>query len=199
MNYKNREVQPEFFCNVKHKQRQGIFQKNIFQDHYKSEFSISADTLVVVVIAGIMINLSGFVLGIERGKSIALQEANAGHVRAARIVKTKPEIPAIKAEGVAPAQPEAPQEITLEPAVSPEPPAEPESGYVIQLVTYKSDKYANEEVQRLKENGLTGFVKKTGDYYVVYSGKYASRGTAKEELGSYKKRYKDCFVIAFNK
>ncbi len=203
MTYKNREVQPELFCKINKKQKQNLLNKNIFCSHYKSAISVSLDTLIVIIIGVLMVNLSAFVLGIEKGKTIAKNDVNkcvavqpAGN--AAVPMKQKKSIigpAAIKQN----ARKENPEIKAIEQKQIVKKVVIPASGYIIQLVTYSSDSPAHKEVSRLNDIGLAGHVIKSGEYYIVYAGTYNSKITAKEKLAGFKQRYKDCFVRLLKK
>ncbi len=195
MTYKDKEVQPEFFCPAGKAQKPNIFSDTFFQKNYPSSFTLPFDTLVVVIITGLMVSLACFALGIEHGKRIALKSAQQRVVAADEDnVPEPPEAEKITAVPAAPAsaplavtQPEIPEQETVTAAVA-------GKGYVIQLVTYSSDTSANEEIQRLKANGVDGLIVKSGKYFVVCAGLFDSKTTAVHKLGNFKKRYKDCFV-----
>ncbi|MCK4994237.1 MAG: SPOR domain-containing protein [Candidatus Omnitrophica bacterium] len=194
MAYKNREVQPELFCTLKKKQKQNILHKNIFQDHYKSSFTVSCDTLIVIIIALLMVNLSTFAIGIEKGKSLTNADSKkiVNKKQKQLLAIEKPEVPqqviaTIKepqyaAKIIAPKAAES-QEINTD-----------KKGYIIQIVTYSSNSNADKEAQKLKDQGYRSNVRKSGEYFIVYSGTYESKTSAIEKLPGLKKRYKDCFV-----
>ncbi len=192
MTYKNREVQPELFSTVKKKQ--SILQKSIFHEHYKTSFSVSCDTLIVIIIALLMVNLSSFAIGIEKGKALAKAE-NKVAVEKEKLKLLRAEKPkAVKLEPKISKKPEETRQI--KPSVAQTDPVKEESrrGYIIQLVTYSSNSSADKEAKKLRAQGYSSYVLKSGEYYVVYSGMYESKRLAKEKLPGLKKRYKDCFV-----
>jgi len=194
MAYKNREVQPELFCSIKKRQKHGFFHRNIFEDHYKSSFSIQCDTLIVLVIALLMVTLASYVIGIERGKRLA----KASSCDEALKNETKTTNTKLFEEDKQQEIKSGPEREQTEQAVPVEE-SEPEpviasNGYIIQLVTYSSDSYAEKEVERLKAQGYDIHVLKSGEYYVLYSGTYKSKSLANEKLNRFKERYKDCFV-----
>ncbi|MCG2710915.1 MAG: SPOR domain-containing protein [Candidatus Omnitrophica bacterium] len=197
MSYKNREVQPELFCTVKKKQN-GL-QKSFFQEHFESPFSISCDTLIVIIIALLMVNLSSFVLGVEKGKSQAKAEnENIIEKKQIKLLAVEPS----KQIKPVPALRKRPEEIINNKA--PETEMNPvietaRKGYIIQLVTYSSNSNADKEAEKLRAQGYSSYVQKSGEYYVVYSGMYESRTSAIEKLPRLKKHYKDCFVRLLKK
>ncbi len=198
MAYKNREVQPEFFSTVKKKQKKSFLQKSIFQDNYKSSFTVSCDTVIVIIIALLMINLSSFAIGIEKGKSL-IKEKSKDLTNKQKIKLFTVEIPK-EIEKVTKVS-EKPQHIST--VKSPEESASVldtvKKGYIIQLVTYSSNKNATEEAEKLRAQGYRSNVRKSGEYFIVYSGEYDSKNLAIEKLPRFKKRYKDCFVRLLKK
>jgi len=203
MTYKNREVQPELFCKINKKQKQNLLNKNIFCSHYKSAISVSLDTVIVIIIGVLMVNLSAFVVGIEKGKTIAKNSKNkciavqpAGN--AAVPVKQKKSVIIPLA-----IEPKAVEVKTNIKAIAAKQIVKtvgnPTSGYIIQLVTYSKDSTAHKEVTRLNAVGLNGHVLKSGAYYIVYAGTFESKISAKAKLNRFKKRYKDCFVRLLKK
>ncbi|MDD5747083.1 MAG: SPOR domain-containing protein [Candidatus Omnitrophica bacterium] len=191
MTYKDKEVQPEFFCPANKTAKSRLFGSTFFQKNYPASFTLTFDTLVVVLITGLMVNLACFVLGIERGKNIA-RNGSETHT-----VISSEDTPTAEPETIAAAIPSpeaAPSPVVAAAIPEPVTVAATEKGYVIQLVTYSSDASANEEIQRLKATGINGLVVKSGKYFVVCSGIYNSKTSAVQKLGNFKKRYKDCFV-----
>lgn len=191
MTYGNREVQPELFSKTKKEQKQNLLKNNLFGLAYKSAISFSLDTLIVIIIGMMMVNLSAFVLGIERGKTLAKNEQTKVKVIEPAVVDaglplTVPIPLAIEEKKVITSTVEKKQIVNND--------SIPADGYIIQLVTYSSDSYANNEVNRLTAQGLDGHVLKSGSFYIVYSGTYNSKVKANEKLASFKQRYKDCFV-----
>ena len=194
MTYKNREVQPELFCNMKKKQKQSCLQKSIFNGHYKSSFSVSCDTLIVIIIALLMVNLSSFAIGIEKGKALAKagQKSIVDKKPIRLLAEEKPE--AVKP--VRKVNKESEEIIPREVAATETAPIKDtaQKGYIIQLVTYSSNSNASKEAEKLRAQGYSSYVLKSGEYFVVYSGTYESKTSAIEKLPGLKKRYKDCFV-----
>lgn len=195
MSFKNREVQPELFGRFKDKQNEKVFSRGLFSKNFSASINISIDTLIVVVIAGIMVNLTAFVVGIERGKGLAKFSAEYDtHKKQLQDVKMpsrNENFPAVTAQEQ--------KKNSLDKLIEEEkkqavPQIEPKGGYSIQLASYTSNSFADKEAVRLKERGVKSFVLKKGNYFVVYSGVYASKTSAAEQLSSFKKRYKDCLI-----
>ena len=204
MTYKNREVQPELFLRPKKKTTNSVLQGSLFKNSYKPSYNISSDTLVVCIIAGLMFNVIVFAMGMERGKvlngSAAVIPEEKPQTRMVQAVRPKPQAAAVETQAVKQeitAEEKEPQTKKTETAEEKTAPAE--NSYIIQLVTYSSDNNAKEEMNTLEQNGISGFVLKKGEYYVVYAGAYPSKSAALEKLNDLKKRYKDCFVKAWKK
>lgn len=193
MSYKNREVQPELFCIANRKHKKNIFKKDLFWDSYKSAISISCDTLIVCIIGFLMIVLTSFVLGIEKGKVIAKtapvkkydKTVQDKQNRAAGDIKTKKVSSKKQINDTLEKNNATEKELDFE---------KTNSGYIIQLVTYTNNDYANKELEKLKAKGHCGSVLRSGKYFVVYSGMYDTKSTAIKDLNNFKRRYKDCFV-----
>lgn len=186
-------------------------QLEIFEQDYKSRRnSLSdahSDTAVhhsrfpiqtcVIVSCSIIVFISVFVLGIEKGKSLVRNNTSVA------ITKKTPEP---DTNTIAPLpntnKPLSPQEQTT--------PITPinknlekneksaivsASKFVIQIATYKKDSsYVEKEIAKLKQKGFEAFVKKSGDYAIIYAGNFENKQKAQERLKELKKTYKDCFV-----
>ncbi|MFH1093374.1 MAG: SPOR domain-containing protein [Candidatus Omnitrophota bacterium] len=192
MSYKNREVQPELFCTIKKKQN--CLDKNIFKDHYRSSFSVSCDTLIVIIIALLMVNLSSFAIGIEKGKTQSKAE-NKNILDKKQIKLIAKETPK-EVEPVPETSKKSEEVITIKIAETETAPVKETArkGYIIQLVTYSSNSNADKEAEKLRAQGYSSYVLRSGEYFVVYSGMYESKTSATEKLPGLKKQYKDCFV-----
>ncbi|MFH2139134.1 MAG: SPOR domain-containing protein [Candidatus Omnitrophota bacterium] len=196
MSYKNTEVQPELFNGITKKQRQKAFRRNAFSINYKSAITVSVDTLIVIALTLVMVNLLCFVVGMEKGKQFAKLQDNEA------IIKVVPEKIQAKQNIITKNQePETNEEIKkdkLEHDVVVKPvetaPNSSNQGYAIQLASYNKNGIAEKEAQLLKQKGFESFVLKKGDFYVVYTGVYLEKTTAIKNLDNFKKRYKDCFV-----
>jgi hypothetical protein len=71
--------------------------------------------------------------------------------------------------------------------------------YQVQLVTYKSERYASEEIDKLKKEGFNPFIEKKGKYRIICVGDFKSNDEAKEILRKLKKKYKDAFIKKIKK
>ena len=92
-----------------------------------------------------------------------------------------------------------PEEITeeSEPAFRPplEKPEEQENLFTIQVASFKLEKNAKREADRLRGRGHDDtFVVPKGSYSIVCVGKFIQRNEAKKFSSKLKKRYNDCLV-----
>ncbi|NQS99861.1 MAG: SPOR domain-containing protein, partial [Candidatus Omnitrophica bacterium] len=69
-----------------------------------------------------------------------------------------------------------------------------ESSPYIQVASFRTDKYASKEMQRLQSNGYQPFTLKWGKYRVVCVGGYNDPEEAKQALKQLKKVYADCIL-----
>ena len=162
MSYKNTEVQPELFTLNDKKRRKKTLRKRLFSINYKSALTISVDTIVVLVISLLMVNLLSFAIGIERGKKIAFLPGKKVIKKATKRVMTLEQVKHVKAETTK----------QSETCVKKQPkkkvvPVE-NKGFTIQLVTYSNDGIAKKEVARLKADGVNGFCLKKGNLGLYY-------------------------------
>ncbi|MFH1459602.1 MAG: SPOR domain-containing protein [Candidatus Omnitrophota bacterium] len=196
MNYKNREVQPELFSSIKKTQKTSVFKKNLFRNAYKMTYSVSLDTIFVIIIAVLMLNLTSFVLGIENGKALkntALQKSSPENIKTTLKAKKTAEVIETKVVNII--KSEEKEILKLQESTEDkEDKTVVNCGYVIQLVTYSCGSTAEREVESLAAQGLSGYVHQSGKYFVVFSDIYDSKGLALKNLDLFKKRYKDCFV-----
>ncbi len=205
MAYENKEVQPELF-RFKDRQKKSTFRKPLFFSDAESKLFIGPDVAIITVISVLMINLIVFATGIERGKKLAMLEVYKSSPRENSTVSENREVVRARVETVPPVEEKSAitgkipveagaKEVTVEKAEAVPVNEKLAPGhYLIQLVTYSSDKYANREAAELQAAGYSALVQKKGEYYVLYAGSYEDRETAAEKMSALKKRYKDCLI-----
>lgn len=66
--------------------------------------------------------------------------------------------------------------------------------YLIQLVTYKNKKYAQDEKIKLEKEGYNVIIKTSGKWSIVYTGYYPDRSQAEADLKKLRKNYRDAFI-----
>ena len=204
MAYKNREVQPEFFSELGKRKNKQPAKKKFFSLKGNACICVTYDTLVVIAISFLMINLLSFVLGIEKGKALGtagskindmmLAENKADAIKgniniASNKLKKNEQLKETDKSN------KPNDDIEKDTASNNEQIVENlAKGYSIRLVTYSNNRYAQKEVKQLNHKGLNGFYLKDGKHYVVYSGFYNNKECAKEKLIFFRKQYKDCFI-----
>ncbi len=207
MPYKNREVQPEFFVNIEDKKTNNLLKKHLFRFNFTTPISVTFDNLIVIIIVFLMFNLMIFVFGMEKGKLLAKLDdekniintqtnANKETIKTPATTITKNDEGAIRETQAKKDEeiietPVEKKSITRENVTTI---AENTKSYVIQLVSCRDNDNANKTLSQIKAAGYNSFIKKQGNYFVIYSGLYADKKAATVNMNQLKKKYKDCFV-----
>ncbi len=156
--------------------------------------TISYENFIFGAILLVMSTVVCFTLGIERGKRIGLEMTRAELQPAAG---DNPEEASVQltAGSISEEAGSAGQEVAL---IAEEghssAPVKPEISssqaksqtYAIQLITYARQGYAKAELAKLKKNGFTPYIVRTGEYFVVYVGPYESYAEAQSILKEFK-------------
>ncbi len=132
----------------------------------KVALSLSYENIFLLTIGLIMLLIVCYSLGVEKGK---------------RFVQLKSEEIAIEQEQA--------QEL---PAVETEEPKQKKT--YIQVASFRSEKYARKEIERLKNKGYQSYLTQWGKFQVVCVGNYQDRKAAAEDLRKLKQIYGDCYV-----
>ena len=98
-----------------------------------------------------------------------------------------------KGEGEVAKKTKAPKPKKKEVKLVPAPPAS-DTAYSIQVATYIKKEMAEDELLRLKRDGLPAYITQMGKFYLLLVGEYTNRGEVKKVEKKLKKRYNDCFV-----
>lgn len=138
-------------------------------------------TIILGIVILVLLVIS-YAVGVERGKQIS-------SVKTTRVAQDAARAPRPGPEGAA--QPEAGGTAEV-PQVSQN--AEVEYPYLIQLVSFKKEKYAEREVEKLKKAGKDAFFVKTGEWYPVSVKGYRTIGETREAKNVFNKEYPDCFI-----
>ena len=157
--------------------------------------TLSTESLVILVILGIMIALFSFSLGVERGKHLAAQSldekvAAAWNVGGRHLAAVAPAVAAPVTTSVHGA-PIVHSNMVSRTAVAPSRVAVtkplPETSkvatsstgrWVVQLGTYRNENYAKQDALGLKAKGYPVYIVKFKDYYLVSIGPLASQEQA---------------------
>jgi len=142
---------------------------------------------ILVVIAFIITSIVSFSLGVEWGKNLKI------------VTKLEPSISAlpeqIREQKQIPLQP--PLEETSKPLEAPKSrELEKVTEYTIQIASYKTKEYAQQEAERLKKKGFSPLIILKGNYIVLCVGKFPNRQAAESLLSELKKekRYEDSII-----
>jgi cell division septation protein DedD len=169
------------------------------------DLTLSLENIIVLCIIFVMVLVLFFSFGVERGKKIALLSPAQEEMDVARVVKED----TLKQPGQTVVQVETeervvfpvdvPEEITVESEPVFRPPLEKteeqENLFTIQVASFKLEKNAKREADRLKGRGHDdAFVVPKGSYSIVCVGKFIQRNDAKKLSSRLKKRYHDCLV-----
>jgi len=161
-------------------------------------FPLTLEKLIFILIGIIMSLVLVYALGVERGKSLKSVQASPLAIR----------IPQVQAPEVAPKgtitvkMAQAPQGKTLQTAkpLSGAPkieiPNDIAKPYTIAAVTLSKREFAQNEMNRLKKEGLNAYVVESGSYFVVYVGEYPDKqnSQALKDLNRIKKVYPDAYI-----
>jgi hypothetical protein len=176
-----------------------------------ANLTLSIESLVILTILGIMIALFAFSLGVERGKHLAALALDERVSAAWNLAPRKPALPV--------AQPALRQAV---PAVLPQktgnsgfvtakkapvamaqarqqaavPLAKP-AHFTVQVATYKNGTYAKSEASALKAKGFQSFLIKTGDFWLVCVGQFASQEAADAYYKKIQPKYRGSSVRRF--
>ncbi|MCK4851854.1 MAG: SPOR domain-containing protein, partial [Candidatus Omnitrophica bacterium] len=69
-----------------------------------------------------------------------------------------------------------------------------ESVYLIQLVSFRKEKHAREEVKKLKAAGREASFARKGMWYQVYARGYKTAGQARRAKDAFNEEYPDCYI-----
>ena len=161
----------------------------------KITLKFSYENIILLSIGIIMLIVIFFSLGVEKGKKIAMRDKNI------RFAEQAPE-PAVK-RGEAIIKKDEDAVVAAEKAVAPvaesykeaeeavrEAPSKP---YTIQVIAFKNEKNAVQEVERLKKSGYKAFIAPSGEWAQVCVGRYENREASKEDFTALKEKYPGCY------
>lgn len=172
-----------------------------------ANFTVHADHLVLLVIAGLICTSVVFALGVERGKRLALSDTSSSDLRAAVTGSpaSRPLEVKTKTAGSSPPATTVPPQTAPAPMKTPAPKKTlktpvrvaseaPGAGFAIQVVSYRNPALAQQELQRLRQRGEQAFLMRQTDRMLLCIGPFPSKARASEKLTSLRHRYQDCFV-----
>jgi len=197
-------------------QKQKLKSSRPLRDYVSKRITLSYESLVFIAIGVIILALVGFILGVERGKSLQNAGLKELMVRDKPIRRTEvvnptlkfPETPTVlteldkgkkegpekehNAEEPAPAVQPAPKRFVRS---FPELPLEETELYTIQLITYSRKESARKELKKLEKSGCNNLsIVEENGYYKVCAGGYVTQKEAKKNLRRFRMLYRDCFT-----
>jgi len=134
------------------------------------------DHLSIFGVSALVFYVLVFSFGVENGKRIALRELQAEQEKKESLLRE-----------LRSAETPAPKE-TLPPEVVPPPEAAEDSPlpavgkYTIQVITFLSQRRADEEVKKLKEKGYSSFIIPGGRFFQVCVDRFENMSEAREKL-----------------
>jgi hypothetical protein len=181
-------------------------------------FLIRYDHAVLMAITSLISVSVVFAFGIERGKQLAREE----HVVMPTFAMTPPArtLPApitppamaapiestdrdqasgaqatVQPSATKPkAKPAKASTPKAKPAAAPSKKTSPKGRFAIQIVTYTQPKFAQRELQRLKQSGEPAFLVTRKGRVVLCVGPFPSKENAAAKLANLRRQYQDCFV-----
>jgi len=175
--------QGEFFDEYKaaHQPKSLFSQPEIPAPSVGKKLTITKEIAILVLIVILILMAVAYSMGIERGSKN--KNTEPAEVKLAEI-KVK-EIAPPAAEPVKELLPEETVAV-VEEIIRP---------YGIQVISFKSDSLAQEEMDELKARGYKSFMKKIGRYYEVSVGEFLNRQEAEPTIEELKSVYPDCYLI----
>ncbi len=134
----------------------------------KVAVSLSYENIIILSIGLVMLLIVCYSLGVEKGRHLVQARSEDIQLEQEEVQKT----PKIE---------------------SPKPKVLP----YIQVASFRTDKYARKEIERLKNKGYRPFATTRGKYRVVCVGGYKNRDEARKALKQLREVYTDC--ILYNK
>ncbi|MEI8012493.1 MAG: SPOR domain-containing protein [Candidatus Omnitrophota bacterium] len=205
MNINYKESQIDFLSNPENRADEAARPR-----YMAARISLSLENLVILLIAAIMVVIFSFAMGNERGKRLALPASYpvaAGAVNvsakeepltgASEVGVEKTEVvkavPPVLASGVVP-KTAVPVEVKAA-LVEAAPATALNSGYTLQVASYKNNPPAQREAEKLKQKGFRDvYVLPKGAYVIVCVGNFIRKEDASGVKRQLKNRYQD-FVV----
>lgn len=153
--------------------------------------TLRIDHLLIGGILALVLYVLVFSFGVEKGKRYAMDELKAEKMKQEQISKELIELKPLLPSSVTPVKTSDSELKTAPPTSQTASPslaltvasAVPLNGqYTIQLITFKSRKRAEQEVERLKKLGYQGFIIPQGKFFQVCTDAFKNLGEAREEL-----------------
>jgi len=164
-----------------------------------SSITMSAENIIVLTVFVFLAIIVSFSLGVEKGKkgftSRVVGQAKQVVAQPAAVAQPTAAKQAMKVQPAV-AAPKNPAEKTTVPAAdTPQALVKmPESFYTVQLASFASKKFAEQEAALLQKRGYETFVVSKGKHVIVCAGRFIDSQAAKIFSGKLKDKYRDCLV-----
>lgn len=187
------EKQGEFFSefNSTSEKKPGNISRYSHALRKKTAFSISYENLVFASIIVIMLMVVFFSLGVEKGKRVKIKNYVAATAEPFDSTKEKEVSAALKEIGAEISKPEDVNKPSGSGIAEPEigNAAIPGKPYTIQVVAYKNEKNAKNEIEQLKAEGYDAFILPSKEWFQVCVGRYANKEESKKDFDTLRNRY----------
>lgn len=216
---KNQQIEFDVF--PKEKRQRNLYPFDAQNDVSRETTSInvvfSSQSVIVIIICAVLLLVTSFTLGVEKGKLIVKKGNQLAQVAQTSVVA--PQINDLKTNDLIEKTPQAQiNEETNKPEItnnvnviettassvrktniSTGRPVEikkdiSKAGYTIQIASLKTENSAKELSESLIKKGVPCFTRKSGEYVIVFSGNFKKKEDAQSEFTQLKKIYKDCFI-----
>ena len=160
----------DLFEQIKTPDRKTAKEKKFFLPRLKNSITLSHENIIFLAICFVMTCIISFSLGVEKGR----------HDIDFRV--TRNQLPETRrgTERI------RKREINADPKI--------QATYIIQLAAFKEIESAKDELAKLKREGYSADIKKSGSYYQLYIGNFNEEEKAQNALKKLKNRYKDCYI-----
>lgn len=164
----------------------------------------SNQSVIVVIICAILLLITCFSLGVEKGKLLTksdqkiIQTAQVEPM-AQEIISPENDFETKNNKSVVEQKPAEPDSITTEKTLEPiflqeKKEVIVKTGYTIQVASLKTGNSAKELTESLKKKGVPSFTKTSGEYTIVLAGNFKTKEAAQLQLKELKKTFNDCFI-----
>jgi len=128
---------------------------------------------ILIIIALLLVGIVSFSLGVEKGKGLKKTDTLKASVPKEQPILASQNEPVVLKEAM--------EKL-------------PEGGYTIQVASFKTDAYANKEVEALRKKGFKALTLNKGEHIIVCVGSFTDKEEAQPMLSQLIKYYKDCRI-----
>ena len=180
----------------------------LLEKYYKQRvlpnIRIPIEYIVISVIAILVLMIISYAVGVEKGKRVseakavktlkavpvAVEREQAANITRSDITDLPKTEEKPKKEAPLPEKVEKPAEKKVEKEIA----VPAGSAYIIQLASFKNERFAKEEINKLKKKGFEAHSARKGKWYQVYAAGYRTVHEAKKARKELYADYKDCYI-----